>query len=128
MQETVRQSDVYDSVHGYGKEGHVPKLVEFLKKSKAKKIAINTSSDFGFSDGLTPGMLGYLRKCVSISGGKRKLVSAEDLVITLRARLIPEEIKLMRRAVEECEGVFHVAEQDIIKVGRTDREIRDVQG
>lgn len=124
--EAVRQSDIYDSVSGYGKEGHVPKLVEFLKKSKGKTIAINTSADFGFSDGLTPGMLGYLKKAIAKAGGrKRKLVSAEDLVIALRAKLIPEEIHLLKRAVEECEGVFKVAEQDIIKVGRTDKEIHE---
>jgi len=125
--EPVKQSGLYDSVHGYGKEGHVPKLVEFLKKSKAKKIAINTSNDFGFSDGLSPGMLGYLKKAIALAGGRKKeLVSAEDLVITLRARLIPEEIELMKRAVEECEGVFQVAEQDIIKIGRTDKEIHEL--
>jgi len=124
--EAVRQSGIYDSVHGYGKEGHFPKLVEYLKKSKAKRIAINTSTDFGFSDGLTPGMLGYLKKCVARAGPrKRKLVSAEDLVIALRAKLIPEELELMKRAVEECEGVFKVGEQEIIKVGRTDKEIHE---
>ena len=70
--QAVRQRGIYDQVYGYGKEGHAPKLVEFLKKSKAKKIAINISDDFGFSDGLTPGMLGYLKKCVLRAGGKRK--------------------------------------------------------
>lgn len=122
--EAVRQSGVYDTVHGYEKEGHYPKLVEFLKKSKARTIAINTSNDFGFSDGLTPGMLGYLKKCIAGAGPrKRKLVSAEDLVIALRAKLIPEEIDIMKKSVKGCEGVFKVGEQDIIKVGRTDREI-----
>jgi Xaa-Pro aminopeptidase len=125
--ELVRQSGLYDSVHGYGKEGYLPKLVEFLKKSKANKIAINTSSDFGFSDGLSPGMLGYLKRSVAKAGGrKKKLVSAEDLIITLRARLIPEEIELMKEAVEECEGVFRVAEEDIIQPGRTDKEIHEL--
>jgi len=124
--EAVKQTGLYDAVHGYGKEGHMPKVVEFLKKSKAKKIAVNTSSDFGFSDGLTPGMLGYLKECVKKSGGTRRLVSAEDLVIALRTHLIPEEIELMKRAVKECEGVFKVAEQDIIKPGRTDKEIHDL--
>ncbi len=124
--EPVKQSGIYDSVYGYGKEGHLPKLVELLKKSKAKRIAINTSNDFGFSDGLTPGMLGYLKECVRKSGGKRRLVSAEDLVIALRARLIPEEIELMKRSVEECEEVFRVAEQEIIKTGRTDKEIHEM--
>jgi len=125
--EAVKQSGVYDSVHGYGKEGHVPKLVEHLKKSKPKTIAINTSADYGFSDGLTPGMLGYLKKALAKAGGrKKKLVSAEDLVIALRAKLIPEEVELMKRAVEECESVFRVAEQDIIKVGRTDKEIHEM--
>jgi len=124
--EAVRQRGIYDQVYGYGKEGHTPKLVEFLKKSKAKKIAINTSDDFGFSDGLSPGMLGYLKKCVQRAGGKRELVSAEDLIITLRARLIPEEIELMRKAVEQCEAVFGVAEKDIIKTGRTDKQIHEM--
>lgn len=124
--EAVRQSGIYDLVSGYGKEGHVPKLVEFLKKSKARKIAVNTSSDFGFSDGLSPGMLGYLKKAVKKAGGKRRLVSAEDLIITLRAKLIPEEIELMKRAVEECESIFRVAEKDIIKAGRTDKEIHEM--
>ena len=124
--EAVRQRGIYDSVYGYGKEGHVEKVVEFVKKSKAKKIAVNTSDDFGFSDGLSPGMLGFLKKCVKKAGGKRKLVSAEDLIITLRAKLIPEELELMRRSAQECEGVFRVAEQDIIKVGRTDKEIHEM--
>jgi len=56
-EETVRQQKFYDEIIGYGSEGAAPKLSEFVRKRKPKKIAVNTSYDEGAADGLTSGMV-----------------------------------------------------------------------
>src|SRR6266571_731935 len=39
-EETVRQQKFYDEIIGYGSEGAAPKLREFVRKRKPKKIAV----------------------------------------------------------------------------------------
>ena len=126
--ESVRQSGIYDSVYGYGRgEGASTKLGELVASKKPKKIALNSSTDYGAADGLTSGMAKYLKRSLRRhSAGEPAIVSSEDLVIALRAQLIPEEIRFMKAAVRECEKLFEFAEQDCIRVGRTDRQIHEM--
>jgi Xaa-Pro aminopeptidase len=125
--EGVRQKGIYDTVIDYGKEGASKSLYEYVRRREPKTIAVNSSYDFGLADGLSTGMRRYLRTSLKEFG--KNFVTAEDLVITLRSRLIPEEIDLMRKSVQMCEEIFRVAEEDIIRIGRTDRQIyRMIQG
>jgi len=119
--EGVRQRGIYDKIIDYGKEGASRKLYDFVRERRPKRIAINSSYDFGIADGLSTGMRRYLME--SLKEYRANVVSADDLVITLRSRLIPEELELMKKSVRSCERVLRVAEEDIIRVGRTDRQI-----
>ncbi|TMI40500.1 aminopeptidase P family protein [Candidatus Bathyarchaeota archaeon] len=121
-EETVRQQKFYDEIIGYGSEGASPKLKEFVRKRKPKKIAVNTSYDEGAADGLTSGMERYLK--VALKNYSKRLVSGEDLAITLRARLIPAEVELVKKSIAECEKIYDSVE-DAIKPGKRDRDVHD---
>ena len=120
--ETVRQQKFYDEIIGYGSEGAAPKLRDFVKKRKPQKIAVNKSHDEGAADGLTSGMDTYLR--VALKDYAKRLVSAEDLAIALRARLVPGEIELVKKSIRECEKIYDDLE-DAIKPGKKDREVHE---
>ncbi len=119
-EETVRQQKFYDEIIGYGSEGAAPKLNEFVRRRKPKKIAVNTSYDEGAADGLTSGMERYLK--ASLKDYSKRLVSGEDLAIALRARLIPAEVELVKKSIAECEKVYDSVE-DAIKPGKKDKDV-----
>ncbi len=120
--ETIKQGKFYDEVIGYGSEGVAPKLRQFVSKRRPRKIAVNTSYDEGAADGLTSSMEKYLRK--ALKGYARHLVPAEDLAIALRARLIPQEVGLVKKSIAECEKIYDDAE-DSIRPGRKDKYVHD---
>src|SRR5262249_28817148 len=106
--EAIEQRKLYDNVIGYGSEGAVPSLRKLISKNDPKKIAVNTSYDEGAADGLTSGMEKYLR--AALKNYSKRLVSAEDLAITLRACLVPEEVELVEKSIRECEKIYDEAE------------------
>ena len=99
--ETIKQNKFYDEVVGYGSEGAAPKLKQIIARRKPKSIAVNTSYDEGAADGLTSGMEMYLKR--ALKEYSKRFVSGEDLAIALRAKLVPEEIELVKKAIVECE-------------------------
>src|SRR5438445_7110903 len=119
-EETVRQQKFYDEIIGYGSEGASPKLKEFVRKRKPKKIAVNRSYGEGAADGLTSGMERYLK--VALKNYSKRLVSGEDLAIALRARLIPAEVELVKKSIAECEKVYDAVEAEI-KPGKKDKDV-----
>ncbi len=120
--DAVKQSRFYDEVFGYGSEGAVPKLRQLVERRKPKKIAVNTSYDSGAADGLTSGMERYLK--AALKDYSKRLVSGEDLAIALRARLIPEEVDLVRKSIRECEKIYDSIENGI-RSGRKDKDVHD---
>ncbi len=120
--ETVRQQKFYDEIIGYGSEGAAPKLRDFVKKRKPQKIAVNKSHDEGAADGLTSGMDTYLR--AALKDYAKRLVSAEDLAIALRARLVSAEVELVKKSIRECEKIYDDLE-DAIKPGKKDKEVHE---
>jgi Xaa-Pro aminopeptidase len=120
--ELVEGRKFYDEVLGYGSEGVAPKLREYVSKKNPKKVAVNISYDLGTADGLSTGMESYLR--AALKNYARKTVSAEDLAITLRARLIPEEVELLSKSISECEGIYDRLESSI-RPGKTDTEVHE---
>lgn len=120
--ELVKSRTLYHDVVGYGSEGVAPKLNEFVGKRSPRRVAVNTSRDLGTADGLSSGMEWYLRSALKTLA--RKFVSAEDLEITLRARMIPEEVELLKTSIRECEKIYKEMEGEI-RVGRTDRQVHE---
>lgn len=120
--EAIKQTKFYDEIIGYTSEGAAPKLRQVVRARKPRKIGINTSYDEGAADGLTSGMERYLKK--ALKNYAKRVVSAEDLAIALRARLIPEEAELVREAIAECERIYDAAE-DAIRPGKKDKYVHD---
>ncbi len=120
--EGVKQKKFYDEVIGYASEGAAPRLRQFVAERKPKKIAANFCHDEGAADGLTSGMERYLRN--ALRGYAKRLVSAEDLAITLRARLVSGEVELVKKSIAECEKIYDTAE-DMIRPGKKDKQVHD---
>lgn len=120
--ETVSQQRFYDEILGYGSEGAAPKLKDFVKRRKPAKIAVNTSYDEGAADGMTSGMHAYLKS--ALKDYAKRLVSAEDLAIALRAKLVPGEVDLVKKSIRECEKIYDEV-ADVIKPGKRDKEVHE---
>src|SRR5438128_5858312 len=121
--ETIKQNKFYDEVVGYASEGAAPKLKQIIGRRKPKSIAVNTSYDEGAADGLTSGMEAYLKR--AMKGYSKRLVPAENLAIALRARLVPEEVELVKKAIVECEKIYDAVEDDI-RPGKRHKQINEV--
>jgi Xaa-Pro aminopeptidase len=104
-EEAARQVGVYDTVIGYD-QAFRPRLIEVLGRLQPQKIAINTSLSDVYADGLTHGMyqllLGYLEG-TPFAG---RLVSAEEVVASLRGRKTRAEVARIRTAVQTTETIF----------------------
>src|SRR6266699_953627 len=85
-------------------------------------IKQNKFYDEGAADGLTSGMETYLKR--ALKGYSKRLVSGEDLAIALRARLVPEEVELVKKAIAECEKIYDAVE-DAIRPGKKDRYVHE---
>ena len=120
--DTIRQNRFYDEVVGYASEGAAPKLKQIIGKRKPKSIAVNSSYDEGAADGITSGMEAYLKR--ALKGYSKRFVSGEDLAIALRARLVPEEVELVRKAIVECEKIYDEVES-AIRPGKKDRYVHE---
>ena len=120
--QTIRKRGFYEQIHDYGSAGIGQKLYEVVSGLRPEKIAVNTSEDFSLADGLSSGLRNYLVRSLQEYGDK--LVSSEELVISLRAKLIPREIELVKKSVAKCERIYDETE-DFINTERTDKEIHD---
>ena len=121
--DTVKQSRFYDEIVGYASEGVAPKLAQIVRKRKPLKTAVNNSHDMGAADGLTSGMEAYLKR--ALKGQAGRIVSGEDLAITLRAKLVLEEIELVKKAIAKCEKIYDEIEGSI-KPGKKDKYVHEV--
>lgn len=88
------------------------------------RIAANYSTDDVKSDGLTHGMYLLLRSLLAGTRFDDALVSAEDVTMRLRGQKTDEEIRRLRRAIDETERLF-VEASDLMRVGVTERAIYD---
>ncbi|MCW5878214.1 MAG: M24 family metallopeptidase [Anaerolineales bacterium] len=98
---------------------------EVLKDSVARldpqRIAINTSKNDTFADGLTHGMYQLLREYLGEPYAER-LTSAEAIVSAVRGRKTAEELRRIRKAVHSAEEIY-ADTFDFVQVGQTEREI-----
>jgi len=84
------------------------------------RVGLNFSESDDKADGLTHGMYRLLEGMLP----DRQLVSAEPVVLALRGRKTPEEIRRMREAIQETDRLF----ADIAafaRFGRSEREVYD---
>jgi Xaa-Pro aminopeptidase len=113
----IIKTGIYDTVISYRDEGLAPHLEKIVTERKPEKIAVNISEDSPIADGLTSGMFKYLKRTL---GDKYEFVSSENIVMSMRSQLLPEEIEIMREAVKITERILEKAlSSDVIKPGRT---------
>jgi Xaa-Pro aminopeptidase len=120
-QKGVEETGAYDKVVGYVTGVKEP-LLEFLRETDPKSIAVNYSEGSEIADGLTHGMFLTLRRVLDEAGMAGRLVSAEPVVSALRERKSAAEIGWMKRAVRETEEIYGLA-AGFVRSGRTESEI-----
>ncbi len=120
--ENVAALEVWDPVIGYDESIRGP-LVETLQRLNPREIAINYSENDPAADGLTHGMWCMLHRLLSGTPFVGRLISAEDLIGSLRGRKTPLELEAIRRAVETTERLFAEIGA-FLRPGRTEREIQ----
>ena len=103
--EPVRRSGLYPRVvtYRYTRQKGFSPIFELLATEVArldpKKIALNYSEYEPAADGLTLGMYRILERVLGKEYADR-FVSAEDVVVSLWGRNVPEEIELLQRSAE----------------------------
>ncbi len=102
---TMEDTGAYRQVEGHVQGAKAP-LLEFLRSRNPASIAINYSTDSEVCDGLTHGMFLTLQSWLAEIGFEKRLVSAERIVSTLRARKTDEELGRMKTAILLTEEIF----------------------
>jgi Xaa-Pro aminopeptidase len=120
-QKGIEETGAYDTVVGYV-TGIKEPLLEYLKETDPKTIAVNYSKTSEICDGLTHGMFLTLHEFLSEIGLADRLQPAVKIVSALRERKSEAEIGWMREAVRATEEIFASVGR-FIAPGRTESEI-----
>lgn len=118
---TIAEMGVYDQVTGYV-EGIKKDLLDTLKAINPATIAVNYSENSEVCDGLTHGMYLTLRGILAEIGFDDRLVSAEKITSSIKARKTTTEVERMKKAVEHTLEIFSLV-TEFIKPGKTEKEI-----
>ena len=119
--QTVDELAVYDRVIGYV-EGVKGELLKYLKELDPASIAVNFSATSEVCDGLTHGMYLTLKNHLAEIGFDERLVSAEKVTSSLRARKTPAEIERMKTAIGHTLEIYGLLANHI-QPGQTEKEI-----
>ncbi|MFQ6038781.1 MAG: M24 family metallopeptidase, partial [Candidatus Aminicenantales bacterium] len=119
--QTIEDLGVYTHVRGYVK-GIKEELCATIKELEPSQIAVNYSMDSEISDGLTHGMYLTLDAFLSEIGYAERVVSAEKVTSSLRARKTPTELVRIRKAIDETVAIIEKT-ASFIAPGRTEKEI-----
>ncbi len=119
--EQVRRSGIFHRVITY-RGGMKGELIKILEEKNPKSIGLNYSLFDPTSDGLTHGMFLLLQEHLEGTPFASRLVSAEEVVQALRSRKTPEEIKRIKRAIEETERMFSRL-TGVLRVGMSEKEV-----
>ena len=115
----IKWTGIYDTVISYYKEGLAPHLREIIHTYNPNAIGVNMSRDIPYADGLTAAMKEYLEEAIGPKLSQR-LVSAENIAATFRARRIPEEVELFRRSAQIADKIlFETLTPEVISPGKT---------
>jgi len=117
----IEDLGIYKHISSYV-EGIKGQLITTLKEINPSSIAINYSKTSEISDGLTHGMYLTLHEFLSEIGFEKRLVPAERITSSLRARKTDSELELIQKAVDHTIDIFKSA-ASFIRPGRTEREI-----
>ncbi|MFP4622991.1 MAG: M24 family metallopeptidase, partial [Gemmatimonadota bacterium] len=119
--QTVAELGVWGRVTGYV-EGIRGELLPYLKSLDPASIAVNYSRTSEVCDGLTHGMYLLLEEMLAEVGLRDRLVSAEQVASSLKARKTATEVDRMREAIGHTLDIFDKV-TGYIEPGRTEKEI-----
>lgn len=117
----LRAAGLLDDVRTY-REGSKAALEAMLREVDPLRIGINTSLHDALSDGLTAGLRDALLESLQGTPYAARLMSAESLQARLRGIKLPEEQRLLRRAIEVTEAIFAEVGRSL-RVGMEAREV-----
>jgi Xaa-Pro aminopeptidase len=118
---TIEDLGVYTHVLGYV-EGIKAHLTKVLKEIAPDSIALNYSKGSEISDGLTHGMYLTIHGFLDEVGYADRIVSAEKIASSLKARKTDVEIQRMTRAIEHTLDIYAKV-KGFIAPGKTEKEI-----
>ncbi len=104
-EEKIRMVGAYPEVIGYVRGISEP-LTQTLARLNPSKIAITTSKNDHAADGLTLGNYQRLKAALRGTLFAKRLVSAEEIVMKVRGRKLPEEVERIRTACQHTEDLF----------------------
>ena len=121
---SVENLGVIDEVITY-RGGIKEKLIKILTEINPKKIAINYSLDDPTADGLSHGLYLKLLSYLKDTPFSDVLISAQEIISTLRSRKTETELKLIKNAIKETEKLFEKLTENL-KPGMTEIEIAEM--
>jgi len=119
--QSIEDLGVYKHVLSYVKGIKEP-LTQALKQIDPSSIALNYSEGSEICDGLTHGMYLTVSGLLSGMGYADKIISAEKITSSLKARKTAYEIERMTRAIEHTLDILSLA-ASFIAPGKTEKEI-----
>jgi len=121
--QTVEDLGVYKHVSSYVK-GIKEDLLNAIKEINPSSIALNYSKDSEISDGLTHGMYLTLHEFFSEIGYEDRIISAEQIASSLKARKTEYEIERIKKAIQHTLDIL-TAVKSFIEPGKTEKEIAE---
>jgi Xaa-Pro aminopeptidase len=121
--DAVRRAGIYETIIPYDRSLR-PELVAALANLNPRQIAINTSKDDVYADGLTHGMYQLLLDYLADTPYAGRLASADTIIAALRSRKTPAEVAAIRAAVETTRRIYE-ATFAFIRPGITERDVSD---
>ena len=100
-------------------------LLTTLKRLDPKQIAVNYSMDDAKADGLSHGMMLLLCEYLGETPYAKRLISAADIIRTLRSRKTPGEVNRIRQAIAITDEIFAIVASQAA-AGLTERDISDL--
>jgi Xaa-Pro aminopeptidase len=114
---------VYKHVLGYV-EGIKEHLTNTIKEINPASIALNYSKGSEISDGMTHGMYLTIHEFLDEIGYADKIISAEKIASSLKARKTDYELERMTRAIEHTLDIISKV-TSFIAPGKTEKEIAE---
>jgi Xaa-Pro aminopeptidase len=121
--EAAHRTGAYSRVISYD-QSIQPELIKILTQLDPNQIAINHSVNDVHADGLTHGMYQILIRYLSGSYLQDRLVSAEGLIAKVRGRKTPNEVQLIRDAVETTRRIYEDTFA-FMKIGMTEKQVSE---
>lgn len=118
----AREVGVFDDVLAYGLDGIEDPFREVMARLAPRTIALNYSQDDFLVDGLTHGLFLRLQELIGDPSLQERAISAVPILVPLRARKSPEELRRLQIAIDTTQKIFDEI-RDFVRPGMTELEV-----